>query len=465
MLAATLVASAAPASADEEAARAHFRRGIDLYDRKQWTGALAAFRAAYAERPSPGIKQNVGLCLEALGEDVLAAQAYDEALEEGRDSLKPEVKAQIASKLESLAKSVGTISLRVVEIVSATERGPVEGAEISVDDGPFSSSLVGRPLRVAPGIHVFRARARGFDEPPPKKLSILAGSPVDATFEVGAPGGMLTIRPNVEGARVRIDGVDKGPGPWSGKVPAGAHRVEVAAPGHLTTFSEVVVSGGATVDYPVALTPSDVGVYEAPKRTPPAKPKKFYVVPSIAGSGVSYRFAPVLGEPVGGTRRTLSGVSFGVRGGYRISDYVGIELATDAGVVSERYELATITTRTSVTHWQVTPALRFTTTGKVRVTMGTGLGVHGLAVEAEVPVVEEPGGFPRAQDRRASGIGASWLVDLGVQFDVGSVFLEFAGFLDMHGVGTTEDDTTGARVFLSSPSTRYGLRLGIGIPF
>ena len=67
--------------------------------------------------------------------------------------------------------------------------------------------------------------------------------------------------------------------------------------------------------------------------------------------------------------------------------------------------------------------------------------------------------------KKGSGVAASWLVDLGMQIDVGSLFLEGAVFLDLHGVGTTREDASNERMFLSSPGTRAGIRLGLGIPF
>src|SRR5688572_11505723 len=83
------------ARADEETARAHFKKGVELYDRKQYAEALESFKAAYAEKRSAGIKQNIALCLKGLGRSVEAATALDEALDEGQSTLKPETKAGI----------------------------------------------------------------------------------------------------------------------------------------------------------------------------------------------------------------------------------------------------------------------------------------------------------------------------------------------------------------------------------
>ena len=82
-LAIVLVLASSAARADEAGARAHFRRGVELYDKKQYEPALESFRAAYAEKPAAGIKRNIALCLKGLGRPVEAATAFDEALDEG----------------------------------------------------------------------------------------------------------------------------------------------------------------------------------------------------------------------------------------------------------------------------------------------------------------------------------------------------------------------------------------------
>jgi len=462
------------ALADDEAARQHFRRGVDLYDRKQYAPALEAFHAAYAEKPSPGIKQNIALCLKGQGKLVEAATAFDEALDEGRDSLKPETRAQIERELAALSKSLGTLTLRIVEVVSPTERRPIDGAQVTVDGGAaLSPAALKRPIRLEPGIHVLKAQIKGFPDPPDKKLSILAGSPVDASFEVGVPGGTLTIRPSVADARVRLDNVDYAPGVWSGKVAEGTHHVEVSAPGYHVATADVIVTNGASVEYPISLIPTGEipPPYDPPPRKPPPAPKKLYLVPMVAGGGESMRPSAVLGERLNsGTKRSFSGASVGARFGYRLSGYFALELYGEAGRMTAAYDLdppagtsARRSAETAFVHWQITPSMRFTTAGKFRFTLGTGLGVHGLSVEWK----DRYDFFSTTADgsKKGSGVGASWLLDGGIQFDVGSLFLEAVGMIDMHGVGTVTEDGSDARMFLSSPATRFGVRLGLGIPF
>jgi hypothetical protein len=465
LLAAALVTMPARiARADEAAARQYFRKGVDLYDRKQYAPALESFRAAYTEKPSAGIKQNIGLCLKGLGRPIEAATAFDEALDEGEGTLKPEVRASMEQELAVLSRLVATVRLKVV---AAADKRPLATAVVTVDGAALTSAALRRPVRLEPGIHVFTAQAEGFADPPEKKLSILAGSPVDATFELGVPQGLLTIRPNVPDADVQIDGALVGRGAWSGKLSAGPHRVTVSASEYQTTTADVVVSSGASVEYPMTLLrPGDLPpVYNPPVRRPPPELKRRYIVPMVAYEGQSLTLTQALGERATGMKRSLTGASIGVRAGYRVSRGVAFELLGNFGQTGATYALTNgaAESSTKVTHWELVPNLRFATTGPVRFTIATGFGVHDTNVSAEIHTAT--GTFSMQNTYKGSGLSATWLVDLGLQIDIGAVFLEIAGNFDTYGVGTTRDDTTNQRFFLASPSTRGALRVGLGFQF
>jgi hypothetical protein len=462
LLLAFVLASSA-AHADEAGARVHFKRGVELYDKKQYAPALESFRAAYAEKPVPGIKRNIALCLKGLGRPVEAATAFDDALDEG-DAIKPEVRAAMEQELAELAKVVATVRLTVV---ASADKHPLETAVVTVDKVALPPGALRRPVRLEPGIHVFAAHVDGLGDPPEKKLSLLAGSPVDATFEIGERLGTLTVTPSIPDAVVQVDMAEPRRGVWTGKLLPGTHRVVVSAPDYQTQTTDVVVSSDANVDYAITLLrPGELPPsYTMPVRKPPPAQKTRYLVPMIAYEGQSMRLGPALGENAGGTKRAFTGASFGVRAGYRASRSFALELYADVGQVTETYAISPATTEstTKIIHWQVTPMLRFATIGPIRFTTATGVGVHGLSVDADVATKSLS--TTTKANHKGSGVSASWLVDLGMQFDVGPLFLEAVAFFDMHGVGTTRDDATNERLLYSSPGTRAGVRAGLGIQF
>lgn len=466
LVAATLAALTLPPSlahADEEAARAHFRKGVALYDKKQYAEALEAFKAAYAEKPSAGIKQNIALSLKGLGRSVEAATAFDEALDEGEGTLKPETRAAMQRELADLEKVVATVRLKVVD----AEGKPLDGAIVSVDGAALPPAAARRPIRLAQGIHVLTAHVEGLPDPPAKKLALVLGQPVDATFVIAraqsAGESTLTVEANVEDAVIRLDGVDVGRGKWSGKLPAGSHQLEVSAPDYRTSTIDVTVPSGASIDYPVVLTKvgEAPGPYDHADRKP-VKPKNLYIVPTLALQGASYRLSAVLDEPPSGTRRGFFGAAVGVRGGYRLTKVISGELLAEVGTLTAKYkvkETDALEATTAIAHWQLTPMLRVSTIGRFRFVAGTGFGVHGEAVNAKLVR------GPQTVEKKGSGVGLSWLIDAGAQIDAGPIFLEGALFFDVHGVGAVRDRETDERFLQASPATRIGFRLGLGIPF
>lgn len=452
--------AAGSAAADDAVARQEFRRGVELYDRKQYAEALEAFRAAYREKPSAIIKQNIGLSFRGLGKPVEAATAFDEALDEGRDTLAPETRQAIEREVAELARSIATLE---VKVVGAADRRAIPGAKISVD-GAHVASGGARPIRLSPGIHVVTAHVDGYGDPPEKKLALVAGSPVDVTFEMGAPVGTVSIRPSVEGCVIRVDGVEVGRGAWSGKLTAGVHRVEVVAPDYLTMVAEISVTTGAVVDYPIAMRrPGEAPpAYELPKREVPVPMKRWYVVVMGAVDGQNLELGEIAGEPPGGTLRDMRGGAGGARLGYRLSRFFALEAHAEAGGLVATYRVRATDARDTealATHGQLTPALRFSTVGHVRFTAATGVGVHGTTLAVRVP------DGANTTTRKGTKVSGSWLLDFGAQVDAGPVNLEGVIFFDVNGSAGVRDGASDERMVLSSTAARVGLRLGVGFAF
>ncbi|MBX3209619.1 MAG: tetratricopeptide repeat protein [Labilithrix sp.] len=470
------------ALADEAAARAHFKRGIDLYDKKQYAEALAAFQDAYREKPSAGIKQNIALSLKGLNRLADAATSFDEALDEGKDTLKPETRAAIERELAELSRSVATLKLSVV----TEDRRPVEDAVVSIQPAappgskaePLPPGAHRRPIRLMPGIYTFTAHAPGYADPPEKKFALVTGAPVDATFMMVAPGahgvpalgpneGFLRVETNVPAAVIRVDDVELPQrGSWSGKVTPGTHKIEISAPGWKTSTVEASVAAGAAVHQPVTLQ----AIGEAPPEyvapgTKAPKKKKLYLAVTGALDTVSYRLGVPLGEPApyGSRRSNFAGLTVGGRVGYLVAKMFALELLADVGAMQAKYKVRStddVESTTNLVHWQLTPVARFITPGSVRFIAGAGFGLHGLGVESKLA---QPG---TTLTKTGKGVGFSFLVDAGMQADVGPLFLELALFLDVHGVGPVRDDEPPeGRFFYASPATRGGLRAGLGIPF
>lgn len=467
-LAAALVAALAvsvpsrPSRADEAAARAHFKKGVELYDAKRYEEALAAFRDAYREKPSPGILQNIALSLRGLGRNADAANAFSRALAAPEGELKPETRAAMQRELAELEGQVAALEVRVLD----EGQRPLAAFVTTVDGREVVGAAPGARVYLEPGLHVIGVRVPGGAAPPDKKLSFVPGAPVDVTFSVSRSTGRLVVRAKVEGATVKIDGVDVGRDAWQGEVPAGVHRVEVSAPRRQTATFDVEVPPGGNVELPVALLADAPDGYEKPERKVPPD-KRRYAVPMLSFVGGTLRQSAALGES-GSSRRGFTGASLGIRGGYRFAKLFAFEGLFEVSSMTSKYAGAQnplVESESRVTEVVLAPMVRFSTPGSARFVAAIGFGAQMGFAKAKVPLpVQQPTAGGPTTEPTGRGISGTAQADLGLQVDVGPVFLEGLLFGDLYGVGAIEDNQD-RRLFLASPGVRYGLRLGVGIPF
>lgn len=461
-LLALLLALPRVASADEGAARVHFKKGIELYDKKQYPEALTEFEAAYREKPSASIKQNIALSLKGMNRPAEAATSFDEALDEGKDTLKPETKSAIEHELTDLSKTVATVS---ITFVGASEKQVAETVVTITPVGQPPRALPAgaqrRPIRLLPGIYALSAKVPGQPALDPKKLALISGAPVEVSF--GAEQmGTLTVHSNVPEAMIKIDGVEVGKGTWSGPLPAKTLRVEVSAAGWRTLSFDLKVPPNSAVDSPVTLQPvgSAPGEYFAPTTPPPAKPKRVYIAIHGSLEGVSYRLRSGFGED--GVRHGFAGGSLGARFGFLALKYLALEALVEAGAMGATYNIpsSAVDTVTTGSHWELAGGVRFHTPGRFRFTAGTGIGVQGINLE------RRPSGGDSATALKANGLGVAWLIDAGAQFDVGPLFLETVLYANVHDVSNVKvDGGDGPQALSGTLAARLGLRVGLGIPF
>lgn len=123
-------------------ARAHFQRGVTLFNQGENQAALDEFRAADAIVSHPSVWYNIGLVLTAMSRPIEALEAFDAVL------AAPEVDASLLGNArqrhEQLLGHVGTLELNAA----------VAGALVRVDDVERGHTPLSRPLRLVQGRHV-----------------------------------------------------------------------------------------------------------------------------------------------------------------------------------------------------------------------------------------------------------------------------------------------------------------------
>lgn len=170
-------------SNDDPAARAeasrHFDEGVRLLRERDWAGALAAFEASRAIRPTPSVLFNVAGCQRALRRFADARRTYQRFLVIGT---RPDQRAEATRAIEEL----------VAEVASMTLTASVDGAELLLDGRP----LPPQPVDLDVGSdHVVEARREGYRSAQRSVRPAAAGPfTVALTLEPLAPVADLQVR-------------------------------------------------------------------------------------------------------------------------------------------------------------------------------------------------------------------------------------------------------------------------------
>jgi hypothetical protein len=483
LLLAPQIARAQPPQPDDpaalERAKASFAEGVRLYDAKSYEAALEKFRAAYRDRPSPGIKRNIALCLRALGRTAEAVTTLDEMLAESKDSrdpIKPEVRAAAEQAIAEMSTQIASARMQIVvraSLVSAQR--PI--VTVTVDGAPVTRFE--EPLRLMPGEHRFVARAPGFIEAT-ETIDVKAGDrdvPVRLELAASDSYGRVVVRASRADAQITVDGaLAPTQGGWAGFLPAGKHVIQVDSTGAPPVVRAIDVVANRTDQILIDVDPTreKPPEYQAPPALPPKPPpKQWYVVGGgqvqfqrLTVNGGSGAMQNILGEAQP-TKRTYGGLGVVLRAGRAISATFSLELHFELGSMSSKgpsLASSSIDSSISITNWVIGPAARFRTPGKVRFYTLAALGLEGHTVKASF--AQANGTNVTTATQSSSNAQPMGLVELGLQTGLGinQVVVDLGAFADVHGIDKYVDDK-GNRMFLDSPAARYGLRITFGLEF
>lgn len=468
-------------------AKAHFENGVHLYDQQppDYEGALAEFRAAEKEHPSPGLKRNVALCLKAL-------HRYGEAMDEldamlaTTEPLKPETREAGKKLLAELQALVATLRIRVVlHRASNQTSGDVPRVDVSIDGVSVPGEKLGGAVRTGPGDHVIIARAQGYGDTT-KKVSVVSGDkdvPVQLDLipvVAGTALGNLRLHASKPKAAISIDGVALANGSWEGSLPAGSHHIEVSAEGVPTWTRDIQVAAGEHVDLEATLG-NDVPPPPPPygngndKVTPPAKQetRPWWLAAGVGVFGGTYATgggvvgtAGRLGDKFS-TERGFAGGAITARLGREIGKFVELMAFLELGLSKPTNWKDESGANRDITigYGALGPGLRVHSPGKVfRVVVGTELGLQVVGVTANN--IPQTLGSTQTENRKGGGVEGVWQLEAGPQIRMNErLFLEADLFFSVSGDGSIKDNTTSERYFVGSPVTQAGLRAFFGFTF
>ena len=148
---------AAPAEvtqSDQEEARRHFERALELADNGIYAEAAAEFERAYQIAPRPTVLFNLAQMYVALDKPVLAIETFKRYLAQAGPLITAERRAQVE---EALAKQAARVGLLAIET-------DVAGAAVRVDGAPVGTTPLSSPICVSIGVHTVSAVRDGFHD-------------------------------------------------------------------------------------------------------------------------------------------------------------------------------------------------------------------------------------------------------------------------------------------------------------
>jgi hypothetical protein len=461
--------SPAPEAADAAAtasARRHFHLGVKLYRDANYKGALAEFEAAYRDKPGPGSLQNVALCLKALFRYAEAAQSLRLLLARHAEELSAAEREAMEKAVQEFESLVGKLDLQLEP----------PDAELSIDGRPISREERSKPLLLNVGEHTLLAEAPGYARYT-QVVRVASAQELKVSLRLKPTSGFLSVVASDPKAAIAIDDEPLAYHTWSGPVvPDVEHVVQIYREGFEPFEQTVKVEVGKTLRVEGELgAPSGVVDEHAPLPQKPAAP------PRLRGSSGYYGLAvlsvvgmndtPLNYEVTSGTNMSLP--SFGLRGGYRISESIAVELGFDVGRLDAKGACEADPAVPATTCWakrdfslrslRFGPNLRLMTGGeKLRFATGIGVGIvsHELKVEAA-----EASDMTARKGGTASGIDPYFSLELGAAYNYRHLLAELAVIAYIEGATGLRgafDDSEQRAVFADGTLPMLGLTLKVG---
>jgi tetratricopeptide (TPR) repeat protein len=140
-----------PESAEVERARAHFKRGVELYRDGDSAASLMEFKRAYDAAPNYRLLYNLGQVSQELRDYPAARDYFERYLSEGGAEIEPTRRQEVESALLKVTGRIGSLELTT----------NVRGAEFLIEDVSVGTSPLAGAVDVSAGSHRIRATAEG----------------------------------------------------------------------------------------------------------------------------------------------------------------------------------------------------------------------------------------------------------------------------------------------------------------
>jgi tetratricopeptide (TPR) repeat protein len=159
----------------KEQARVHFQKGLESYTDGDYRAASIEFERAYALHPTYRLLYNLGQVAYELRDYTATERYFSQYLEEGKDEIPADRRAEVEQDLARVRARIASISL--------TTNQP--DARLFVDDREVGRSPLKEPYRLSAGQHRVQAQLPGFS-PVSRVIEVAGGDEMIVRLDFGA---------------------------------------------------------------------------------------------------------------------------------------------------------------------------------------------------------------------------------------------------------------------------------------
>lgn len=158
-----LAPAARAAEASEEAKR-HFSLGVQLYQDRNFTGALVEFEASFQMNPTAAALQNIAVCQKGLFRYAEAIATLERMTRGFSAQLSDADRRAAEDAIREMKALLGTVLVRTT----------APGARVTINDQPIAPEALASPIALAAGQHHIVAEAPGYQRAE-QTISVVSG--------------------------------------------------------------------------------------------------------------------------------------------------------------------------------------------------------------------------------------------------------------------------------------------------
>jgi tetratricopeptide (TPR) repeat protein len=153
-LAVLLLTAPALGEGDQDTAKYHFDQGVKLFNKSDFSGALAEFMKAHAEKPHYSVLYNIAKCEMQLEDYLSALENFEKYLDEAGGTLDTKRLEEVNGYISELEDSLSKLKVEVQQV----------GAVILIDGKEMGTTPLAGLIFLNAGTHNLRIEKEGYQD-------------------------------------------------------------------------------------------------------------------------------------------------------------------------------------------------------------------------------------------------------------------------------------------------------------